>query len=98
MSSSSLQAADPSSNFKSMLDDAFIKYKLKTWEDLQAIWLALEQQTCESVNSVLDILRASPDRRSKADDHWFINSPPFRTLLEMVLAWTPGAYHEMDFR
>ena len=40
-----------------MLDDALIKYKLKTGEDLQAIWLASEQQTCESVNSVLDILR-----------------------------------------
>ena len=57
MSSSSPQAADPFSNFKSMLDDALIKYKLKTGEDLQAICLASEQQTCESINSVLDILR-----------------------------------------
>ena len=51
-----------------MLDDALIKYKLKTGEDLQAICLASEQQTCESVNLLLGIKpMLSPDRRSKAD-------------------------------
>ncbi|KAF8263107.1 hypothetical protein EI94DRAFT_622568 [Lactarius quietus] len=51
------QAADPSSNFKSMLDAALADYKKKTGEDLQAIWLASELQTCDSVDSVLGILR-----------------------------------------
>ena len=54
---STSQTADPSSNFKSMLDAALIKYKKKTGKDLQAIWLASELQSCESVDSVLDILR-----------------------------------------
>ena len=40
-----------------MLDAALIKYKKKTGKDLQAIWLASELQSCESVDSVLDILR-----------------------------------------
>ncbi|KAF8269269.1 hypothetical protein EI94DRAFT_1014781 [Lactarius quietus] len=61
MSSSSnppqTQTADPSSTFKSMLDDALAEYKKKTGEDLQALWIASELQTCESVDSVLDILR-----------------------------------------
>ena len=45
-----------------MLDAALIQYKNKTGEDLQAIWLASELQSCESVNSVLDILRNTLDR------------------------------------
>jgi hypothetical protein len=40
-----------------MLDAALIEYKKKTGEDLQAIWLASELQTCKSVDSVLDLLR-----------------------------------------
>ena len=40
-----------------MLDAALIEFKKKTGEDLQAIWLASELQTCENVDSVLDILR-----------------------------------------
>jgi hypothetical protein len=56
-SSGPSQTADPTSNFKSMLDVALIEYKQKTGEDLQAIWLASELQTCKSVGSVLDTLR-----------------------------------------
>ena len=40
-----------------MLDVALIEYKKKTGEDLQAVSLASELQSCESVDSVLDILR-----------------------------------------
>ena len=40
-----------------MLDAALAEYKKKTGEDLQAVWLASELQTCKSVESVLDILR-----------------------------------------
>ena len=40
-----------------MLDAALIEFKKKTGEDLQAIWLASELQTCKNVDSVLDILR-----------------------------------------
>ena len=55
--SNPLKAVDPYSNFKSMLDAALIEYKKKTGDDLQAIWLASELQTSESLDSVLDILR-----------------------------------------
>ena len=40
-----------------MLDAALIEYKKKTGEDLQALWLASELQSCDSADSVLDILR-----------------------------------------
>ena len=40
-----------------MLDAALVKYKEKTRIDLLAHWLANELKTCESVDSVLDILR-----------------------------------------
>ena len=40
-----------------MLDAALVKYKEKTGVDLLAHWLASELQTCESADSVLDILR-----------------------------------------
>jgi hypothetical protein len=62
------QTDDPSSNFKSMLDAALIEYKKKTGEDLQAIWLASELQTCESVDSVLDILRDQADALGRSGD------------------------------
>jgi hypothetical protein len=62
------QTADPPSTFKSMLDAALIKYKNKTGEDLQAIWLASELQTCESVDSVLDLLRDQAKALDRSDD------------------------------
>ena len=40
-----------------MLDAALADYKKKTGDDLLAHWLADELQTCESVDTVLDILR-----------------------------------------
>ncbi|KAF8257933.1 hypothetical protein EI94DRAFT_1708460 [Lactarius quietus] len=40
-----------------MLDAALAEYKKKTGEDLQTLWLASELQTCESVDSVLDLLQ-----------------------------------------
>ena len=40
-----------------MLDVALSEYKKKTGEDLQAVWLASELQLCNSVDSVLDMLR-----------------------------------------
>ena len=51
-----------------MLDAALIKYKNKTGEDLQAIWLASELQSCESVNSVLDILRDQANTLDRSGD------------------------------
>jgi hypothetical protein len=51
-----------------MLDAALIKYKKKTGEDLQAIWLASELQTCKSVDSVLDILRDQADALERSGD------------------------------
>ena len=59
---------DSSSKFKSMLDAALIKYKNKTGEDLQAIWLASELQACESVDSVLDILRDQANALDRSGD------------------------------
>ena len=40
-----------------MLDAALDEYKKKTGNDLLALWLASELKVCESVDSVLDILR-----------------------------------------
>ena len=62
------QTTDPSTNLKSMLDAALIEYKKKTGKDLQAIWLASELQTCESVDSVLDILRDQAKTLDRSDD------------------------------
>ena len=62
------QTADPSSNLKSMLDAALNKYKNKTGEDLQAIWLASELQSCESIDSVLDILRDQANALDRSGD------------------------------
>ena len=64
---------DPSSNFKSMLDAALIEYKNKTGEDLQAIWLASELQSCESVDSVLDILRDQANVLDRSGDRKLMN-------------------------
>ena len=52
-----------------MLDAALIEYKKKTGKDLQAIWLASELQTCESVGSVLDLLREQAKSFEQSDDH-----------------------------
>ena len=62
------QTDDPSSNFKSMFDAALIQYKNKTGEDLQAIWLASELQSCETVDSVLDILRDQASHLDRSGD------------------------------
>ena len=62
------QTADSSSNFKSMLDAALIQYEKKTGKDLQAIWLASELQTCQSVDSVLDILRDQANTLDRSGD------------------------------
>jgi hypothetical protein len=40
-----------------MLDNALAEYKKKTGNDLLAHWLASELQTCDSVESVLDLFR-----------------------------------------
>ena len=40
-----------------MLDAALDEYKKKTGNDLLALWLASELKACESVDSVLGILR-----------------------------------------
>jgi hypothetical protein len=51
-----------------MLDAALIKYKEKTGEDLQAIWLASELQTAESADSVVDLLRDQAKALDRSDD------------------------------
>ena len=51
-----------------MLDAALIGYKKKTGNDLQAIWLASELQTCESADSVLDLLRDQSKALDRSDD------------------------------
>jgi hypothetical protein len=68
MSSPSSPSASPSSKLKSMLDAALIKYKKKTGNDLLALWLASELQTCKSVDSVLDILRDQAKAFERSED------------------------------
>ena len=51
-----------------MLDAALNKYKNTTGEDLQAIWLASELQSCESIDSVLDILRDQANALDRSGD------------------------------
>jgi hypothetical protein len=51
-----------------MLDAALIEYKMKTGEDIQAIWLTSELQTCKSVDSVLDLLRDQAKALDRSDD------------------------------
>jgi hypothetical protein len=60
--------AGPSSNFKSMLDAALAEYKKKTGNDLLAHWLASELQACDSVDTVLDILRDQAKAFERSDD------------------------------
>jgi hypothetical protein len=60
-------AAVPPSNFKSMLDAALAEYKKKTGNDLLALWLASELQTCDSVDSVLDVLRGQAKAFEQSD-------------------------------
>ena len=63
------QAAGPSSsNLKPTLDAALIEYKKNTGKDLQAIWLASELQTCESADSVLDLLRDQAKTLDRSDN------------------------------
>ena len=62
------QTAAPSSNFESMLDAALAEYKKTTGNDLLAHWLASELQTCESVDSVIDILRDQAKAFERSDD------------------------------
>ena len=63
------QAAGPSSsNLKPTLDAALIEYKNKTGKDLQAIWLASDLQTCESADSVLDLLRDQAKALDRSDN------------------------------
>ena len=65
---SQTQPAAPPSILKYTLDTALIEYKKKTGKDLQAIWLASELQTCESVDSVLDLLRDQAKTLERSDD------------------------------
>jgi hypothetical protein len=51
-----------------MLDAALIEYMNKTGKDLQAVWLASELQTCESVGTVLDLLRDQAKSFEQSDD------------------------------
>jgi hypothetical protein len=89
------QTDDPSSKFKAMLTAALIEYKKKTRQDLQAIWLTSELQTCKSVDSVLDILHNQADtlgqlgncKLMKWIDPLVMYSPPFLMLLATALAW-----------
>ena len=51
-----------------MLDAALVEYKKKTGEDLQALWLASELQSCEDADSVLDILRGQAKAFERSGD------------------------------
>ena len=55
-----------------MLDAALAEYKKKTGSDLLAHWIATELQTCESVDSVLDILRDQAKSFERSDDQKLI--------------------------
>ena len=65
---SQTQPVAPPSNLKSLLDTALNEYKKKTGKDLQVIWLASELQICESVDSVLDLLRDQAKALERPDD------------------------------
>ena len=66
MSSASRTTA---ASFKSLLDTAFAKYKKKTGNDLLTYWLAAELNACESVDSLLDILRNQAKAFERPGDH-----------------------------
>ena len=51
-----------------MLDAALVEYKKKTGDDLLAHWLALEVQTCQSVDAVLDVLREQAKAFDRSGD------------------------------
>ena len=55
--SSSSQAPESSSHFKSILDAALSEYKSQTGNDLTSNSLAKEIQGCESTEAVLDIIQ-----------------------------------------
>ena len=59
-----------------MLDAALVEYKKKTGNDLLALWIASELQTCKSVDSVLDVLRdqAKAFERSDSEDQKLMKS------------------------
>ncbi|KAN0138395.1 hypothetical protein V8E53_003858 [Lactarius tabidus] len=68
--SSVSQSVPASPNFKWMLDIPLAEYKKKTGDDLIAHrdWLATELQSCESVESVLDILRGQAKAFERSGD------------------------------
>ena len=57
-----------------MLDAALAEYKKKSGNDLLAHWLAAELQTCDSVGSVLDILRDQAKAFEQSDDQKLMKS------------------------
>ena len=59
-----------------MLDAALVEYKKKTGNDLLALWIASELQTCKSVDSVLNVLRdqAKAFERSDSEDQRLMKS------------------------
>ena len=66
------QTTAPSAVFRSMLDAALIEYKKMTGEDLHALWLASELQSCESADAVLDILRDQAKTFERSSDQKLI--------------------------
>ena len=50
-----------------MLDAALVEYKKKTGNDLLALWIASELQTCKSVDSVLNVLRDQAKAFERSD-------------------------------
>ena len=57
-----------------MLDAALVQYKNKTGNDLLALWLASELQTCKSVDSVLDVLRDQAKTFERSEDQKLMKS------------------------
>ena len=57
-----------------MLDAALVQYKKKTGNDLLALWLASELQTCKSVDSVLDVLRDQAKAFERSEDQKLMKS------------------------
>ena len=57
-----------------MLDAALVQYKKKTGNDLLALWLASELQTCKSVDSVLDVLRDQAKTFERSEDQKLMKS------------------------
>ena len=57
-----------------MLDAALVQYKKMTGNDLLALWLASELQTCKSVDSVLDVLRDQAKAFERSEDQKLMKS------------------------